>query len=459
MKTMKTNATISKMVMTLAVAELSAHALNRDFPREGERWAEFVESVRKAGEVRVPLHVRELPDESYQILAGHRRAAAAEQCGITEVMCIVYQGMDDVEALSFLVNENLQREDLSPVDEARQVAAMRDEMGLAAEEIARRISKSVEWVRTRQMMLALGDEDLLRRVALPKNEDLHVTMGAVEAILECPEDLRPRAVQMVIFPALEEFSLKERQAREVLRKHLIEPRQRELAWDGGLPKVVEVWRKRLKKDVGKDGAEGLMVRGIPWADHEAEGRGCVDAEDLVAEVEKAEGAPVNLRWLDVALRHGLAVKVVPGADEETSRAVVDARLLRTGEEALAEHGQKAWLVAADKRGVRSEKTPPSRTQQALAVLEGEGEIVYQEDDERTEGPPSEGKLEQWAWVDLRLVRYLGKLAVAAETNAEISSEHLPEDAPEWAREMATGGRWHWMADVCEWFLTLRKSAE
>lgn len=456
-------------IQMLKAAELVGHRLNRQFPVSGAEWDDFLVSVREAGEILVPLHVwisaeaRNAP----VILAGHRRTKAAVACGIVEVPCIVHD-MTAEEALAFLVNENLQRLELNPVDEARLVAAMRDEMGMAEVEIAERISRSVEWVRTRQLLLDLGDE-VVERVALPRNDDRHVTMGAVQAILEVPEDLRERAVQMVLYPALEEFALKERQARDVLRCHLIEPRIEEEAWNKGLPKVVEVWRKRLKKELGKDAGEGLMVRGIPWADLAKERRGTADAEGLVPEVEKSGKAPAKLRWVDLALRHGLAVKVVRGQglgaggkSEEESAAVVDVEILRMAEASYMEHGEEAWLIPAGKGGVNVERrtsdaehrSEEDRVKGALSVLDGEGETVWQED-EKTEGVPEGGGMEHHAWCDLTGVARLGKWALAGETNPEVDETSAPEGAPRWVKEMAAGKRWHWITDVCEWVLEMR----
>lgn len=429
---------------------LVPHPLNRTFPTTGKDWREFVESIRIAGRILVPLHVRDLGDGTYQILAGHRRAAGArEACGITEVPCLIHQ-MEDDEALEFLVNENLQRLDLSPVDEARLLAAMRDELRYEEHEIAARISRTVSWVRVRQLMLDLGDE-VLTAVQSPEPES-RLTLGAVEEILRCPEELRPEAVQLVLHPDFQEAPLDAATARDILRKCLIEPRRAEKAWDTALPKTTEAWKKRLRKLLGKAASEGLSVIGIPYTSATSEARFGLPAEDRVPDHERSSSAPENLLWIHLAIRHGLAVKILPGEAEE-SRALIDARLIRIAEAARAEHGEEAWLLTNG----RETATPAekARTQAALAVLEGQGETVYQSDDE-DDGPPPEQTTTQsatlQAWCDLTPVKKLAFWAIDETSDPKTA----PDFVPEWARDLAFGGYWTTIDAITAWVLTLRK---
>lgn len=429
-------------VVELRVAELVPHALNREFARKGRKWEEFVESVRKEGRVLVPLHVWEQEDGSPVILAGHRRQAAAVACGLEVVPGFLHQ-MDEAEALAFLVNENLQREELDAVDEARLVAAMRDELKFSEMEIAERISRSVEWVRTRQMMLALGDEVLF--AVRDPHPDRHLSLGAVEHLIRVPEEWREEAVQLVLHPEFDVRPLGPEAARDVIRKCVLEPRTAERAWNEGLPKVVEEWRKRLKGQLTKEEVDGFQVKGIEWSEAESALRGTVAAEDVVAEVEKAEAAPANLTWLRMAARVGLAVKILPDGPAGESQARVDARLIRLSEQALAEHGGTPWLVVDGK-----EKTVPTRTEAALSVLDGGGEVMWQ-DDEKTEGPPEGGEMEHHAWCDLTVVKRVAMWAVSADADPKAA----PEWVPKWAVEMAFEGDWPRIDAVVNWVMTLK----
>lgn len=431
------------------VADLAPHPLNREFPTKGPEWEDFVSSVRSAGRILVPLHVWADSGDGMMILAGHRRAKGAELCGLVEVPCILHK-MDEVEALGFLVNENLQRQELNPVDEARLLAAMRDEMELSEMEISERISRSVEWVRTRQLMLQLGDEVL--SAVRETHPDKHLSLGAVVEILKVPEDWREEAVQLVLYPDFEVRPLGPDAARDVIRKCVLEPRAAEKAWNGGLVKVVAEWRKRLLKQLGKDEQDGFQVRGIEWAAREGEERGTVAAEDVVAEVEKSSEAPVNLTWLRLAAKHGLAVKVLPGPAEAESVARVDARLLRLAEQALGEHGGKPWLLVDGKEKAK----PEAQVTRALAACEGE--VEHPEMTEAGEKPQVviEQGMKHAAWIDMGAVKKLAMWAVSSDADPKTA----PDFVPQWARGLAYGGYWNEIDQVCNWVISLKgKSAE
>lgn len=103
-----------------------------DFPAESLH--ELTDSIRSQGVVQ-PIVVRPLPDGDYEILAGERRWRAAQLAGLYEVPVVVRE-MDDKAAALLAMTENVQREDLNPVDEAEGVARLVDELGLSHKEIA-----------------------------------------------------------------------------------------------------------------------------------------------------------------------------------------------------------------------------------------------------------------------------------------------------------------------------------
>lgn len=425
------------------VAELNPHPLNREFARKGPKWEEFLKSIRKAGKVLVPLDVWVNGPAGLTILAGHRRAAGALDCGLEMVPYFLHE-MDEASALDFLMMDLLQREELDTVGEARLLAAMRDELKFSEVEIAERISRSVEWVRTRQLMLELGDEVLF--AVRDTHPDRHLSLGAVEHLIRVPEEWREEAVQLVLHPEFEVRPLGPDAARDVIRKCVLEPRAAERAWNEGLPKVVEVWRKRLRAQLGKDEAEGFQVMGVEWEAAEGARRGTMAAEDIIAEVEKSSEAPVNLTWLRMAARVGLAVKILPAAVPGESEARVDGRLIRLSEQALAEHGGKPWLLVDGKE----KPSAPTATQAALSVLDGDGEVVWQED-EKTEGPPQGAEMQHHAWCDLTVVKRLAMWAVSAEADPT----KAPEWVPKWAKDMAFAGEWERIDEVVNWVMTLK----
>jgi ParB family chromosome partitioning protein len=101
---------------------------------------ELSASIREKG-VLQPLVVRRAADGRYQLIAGERRFRAAQRAGLARVPIVVREA-DDGEALELALIENLQRENLNPVEEARAYDRLADEFGLAQEEIARRVGKS-----------------------------------------------------------------------------------------------------------------------------------------------------------------------------------------------------------------------------------------------------------------------------------------------------------------------------
>jgi ParB family transcriptional regulator, chromosome partitioning protein len=115
-------------------------------------------SIEASGVVQ-PLLVRPLPDGSYELIAGERRWRAAQQAGLEKVPAIVRES-ERAERLQVALIENVVREDLNPIDEARACAALVEDLGLSKEELARRIGRSRPAVSNLIRLLELPDESL-----------------------------------------------------------------------------------------------------------------------------------------------------------------------------------------------------------------------------------------------------------------------------------------------------------
>lgn len=115
-------------------------------------------SIEANGVVQ-PLLVRPLPDGSYELIAGERRWRAAQEAGLTKVPAVV-RDQELAERLQVALIENMVREDLNPVDEARACATLVDELGLSKEELARRVGRSRPAVSNLIRLLDLPDEAL-----------------------------------------------------------------------------------------------------------------------------------------------------------------------------------------------------------------------------------------------------------------------------------------------------------
>ncbi len=123
-----------------------------------EALAGLASSIEANGVVQ-PLLVRPLPDGSYELIAGERRWRAAQAAGLAKVPAVV-RDQELAERLQVALIENMVREDLNPVDEARACAALVDDLGLTKEDLARRVGRSRPAVSNLIRLLDLPDEAL-----------------------------------------------------------------------------------------------------------------------------------------------------------------------------------------------------------------------------------------------------------------------------------------------------------
>ena len=113
-------------------------------------------SIETTGVVQ-PLLVRPLHDGSYELIAGERRWRAAQQAGLDKVPAVV-RDSEQAERLQVALIENMVREDLNPIDEARACAALIEELGVSKEDLARRVGRSRPAVSNLIRLLDLPDE-------------------------------------------------------------------------------------------------------------------------------------------------------------------------------------------------------------------------------------------------------------------------------------------------------------
>jgi len=123
-----------------------------------EALAALAASIESSGIVQ-PLLVRPLPDGSYELVAGERRWRAAQQAGLEKVPAVVRE-QAEAERLQAALIENMVREDLNPVEEAKACAALVEDLGLTREELARRVGRSRPAVSNLIRLLELPDETL-----------------------------------------------------------------------------------------------------------------------------------------------------------------------------------------------------------------------------------------------------------------------------------------------------------
>lgn len=198
---------------------------------------ELAESVKKHG-VLQPIVVRKA-GEKYEIVVGERRFRAAQQAGLETIPAIVRE-YDDRDMMQIALVENLQREDLNPIEEAEGYRRLIDEFGLTQEELGAVLGKSRSAIANTLRLLKLDpfvQENVSRGT---------LSMGHARALLalESPAD-QVRACRKVV-----EEGLSVRQTEELV-KRLLTPAQRvkhrkESVRD---PNIVEI-EDRLKRSLG-----------------------------------------------------------------------------------------------------------------------------------------------------------------------------------------------------------------
>jgi ParB family chromosome partitioning protein len=211
------------------LAELPVDAIyaNPRQPRrrfDSEAGAGLAESVRSQGVVQ-PVLVRPRAAGGYELIAGERRWRAARDAGLSDVPAVIREA-DDRETLLLGLVENVARENLSPVEEARAFAVLLDEFGLSLGDVAERVGKSKPAVSNRVRLLELP-EDVLAML-----ERRQLTEGHARAILAVPDhEARRELARQVVKKGLS-VRATERAARWAGARQ--KPRQRPTTLDPAL---------------------------------------------------------------------------------------------------------------------------------------------------------------------------------------------------------------------------------
>jgi ParB family transcriptional regulator, chromosome partitioning protein len=119
---------------------------------------ELAQSIKARGVIQ-PIVVRPQPDGRFQLVAGERRWRAAQKASLHQIPALV-RDLDDREVMALALIENLQREDLNPVEEARAYRRLGDDEGMTQADIASMVNKSRSHVANMQRLLELPEEVL-----------------------------------------------------------------------------------------------------------------------------------------------------------------------------------------------------------------------------------------------------------------------------------------------------------
>lgn len=218
-----------------------------------EALSELAESIREYGVIQ-PVTVRKLGSGYYQLIAGERRWRAARLAGLTEIPARVIEADDKLTTELALV-ENLQREDLNPVEEAQGYRTLMEEYGLTQDEAAQRVGKSRPAVANALRLLSLAPE------VLQFVEQGLLSAGHARALVTVkPEELQIDAARQVM-----KNGLSVRRTEELAKRLMRAPKPE--AEDDGAIRVyyaAEVTR-RLERALGRrvllseNGKKGRIV--------------------------------------------------------------------------------------------------------------------------------------------------------------------------------------------------------
>jgi ParB family chromosome partitioning protein len=132
----------------------NSHQPRKSFNEEG--LAELADSIRECGVVQ-PIVVRALEDGFFQLIAGERRWRAAQRAGLLRIPAVIREA-DEHAALEIALIENLQREDLNPIEEAQAYERLIVDFGMTQEDVARRVGKNRTTIANMLRLLRLPPE-------------------------------------------------------------------------------------------------------------------------------------------------------------------------------------------------------------------------------------------------------------------------------------------------------------
>ncbi len=214
---------------------------------------ELAASIEKHG-VMQPIVIRPTEDEKhpYEIIAGERRWRAAQLAGLTQVPALVRELTDQV-AIALALIENIQRQDLNPIDQAMALQRFHDEFGLSHQEIAETVGKARTTVSNLLRLLSLADsvKDFMQQGLLD--------MGHARAILTLKAKDQLKVAETVI-----EKSLSVRQTEQLVRElntPKVEKPKQEVSYDIQQlsQQLTERFSAEVKIDYNKQGKGKLVI--------------------------------------------------------------------------------------------------------------------------------------------------------------------------------------------------------
>jgi len=216
----------SEKVSKLKVESITPNKFQPRKKFNSEKLTELKDSIKAKGVIQ-PVIVRS-SKSGYELIAGERRFRAVKELGYNEIPAII-KDVNDADSLELSLIENIQREELNPIEEANAYKDLREKFNFSQEEISKAVGKDNSTI-----------SNTLRLLTLPQliqgyvSEDL-ITMGHARAVLSLPtERSRIRFTKRII-----RNNLSVRQAEDLIRQRLAKPGRKKKEKDENLTRIEE----------------------------------------------------------------------------------------------------------------------------------------------------------------------------------------------------------------------------
>ena len=232
-----TNEPEVKSSLFLPISQVESCAAQPRKQFDPDALADLADSIRQHGIIQ-PLTVRKLQSGYYQIIAGERRWRAARMAGLSQVPVVVIEA-DDRKAMELAMIENLQREDLNPMEEAEGYRTLMEQYGLTQEETSQRVGKSRSAVANALRLLHLSDE--VRTLV----EEGKLSGGHARALVPLTAELQKKAAAVII---KDDLSVRQ---TELLVKKLTAEKPEKPAKDAGSVDYAAEAARELSERLGR----------------------------------------------------------------------------------------------------------------------------------------------------------------------------------------------------------------
>jgi ParB family chromosome partitioning protein len=210
---------------------------NKNQPRtifDDDKLMELSESIKQFGIIQ-PIVVREMGKDEYEIIAGERRFRASLMAGLKEVDCVVRR-MDEEESAEVAILENIQRENLTAIEEAVAYKKLIEIHGVTQEELATKLGKSQSSIANKLRLLRLTDD--VKDAVLKRD----ITERHARAMLKVDEGKQKEVLDLIVD---QEFNVK--QAEEYIKASTEKPKKKTMA--SGFTKDIRIAINTFKQAI------------------------------------------------------------------------------------------------------------------------------------------------------------------------------------------------------------------